>query len=308
MSSHRLSRRPLRRLPRLTYANLAATAALVIAVGGTGVPVEAAKAVKKIAANAVGTAQLKANAVTGAKIKDRSITEYDIAYGRLGGNEIKDGSLGGIDVADGSLGGADIADGSLGGADIADGSLGGDDIAPRSVSGQKLVEGSVGSYELTDNSISSADIANDTITNDDIKDGALAATKLAPDAFWTLSRYVSGEPIVAESTISGYEDSAYKADGTDDVRAVSVSFPAWISGAVSPTIVSAGGGGVCGGTFGDPAAPAGRLCVYVASGATNLADGGLVVRNTSSRGFSLTHTPAAAGLTEVQLTWAYTAS
>jgi hypothetical protein len=61
--------------PRLTYANVVATLALFIALGG------ASYAAFKLPKNSVGNRQLKKNSVTGAKVKDDSLTGADIAGG-----------------------------------------------------------------------------------------------------------------------------------------------------------------------------------------------------------------------------------
>ncbi|CAB4882534.1 unannotated protein [freshwater metagenome] len=62
---------PRRIRSRLTYANLTATLALFIALGGVSY------AAVKLPANSVGTAQIKSNAVTGAKVKNKSLTAAD---------------------------------------------------------------------------------------------------------------------------------------------------------------------------------------------------------------------------------------
>jgi len=63
---------------RLTYANVMATIAVFIALGGTSY------AISKLPKNSVGTKQLKKNAVTGAKVKDRALTGTDIVESTLG--------------------------------------------------------------------------------------------------------------------------------------------------------------------------------------------------------------------------------
>jgi hypothetical protein len=62
----------------LTYANVVATLALFIALGG------ASYAALKIPKNSVGPAQLKANAVNSSKVKPNSLTGADIDLSRLG--------------------------------------------------------------------------------------------------------------------------------------------------------------------------------------------------------------------------------
>jgi hypothetical protein len=77
----------------LSYANVMATIAVFIALGGGAYAVGLKR-------NSVGTKQLKPNAVIGAKVADSS----------LGGSDIADGSVGPSDISDGSVGPSDISD------------------------------------------------------------------------------------------------------------------------------------------------------------------------------------------------------
>jgi len=78
---------------RLTYANVVATIALFIALGG------ASYAAIKLPKNSVGTKQLKKNAVTGAKLKNEAITAAKVKKGALTGNQINASSLGTVPSA-----------------------------------------------------------------------------------------------------------------------------------------------------------------------------------------------------------------
>lgn len=60
---------------RLTYANVTASIALFLALGGIS------WAAATLPKNSVGSAQLKKNAVTSAKVKDGSLTKRDLAKG-----------------------------------------------------------------------------------------------------------------------------------------------------------------------------------------------------------------------------------
>ncbi len=64
---------------RLTYANVIATLALFIAIGGAS-----ALAASKLAKNSVGTKQIKNGSVTGIKIKKGTITGTNINLAKLG--------------------------------------------------------------------------------------------------------------------------------------------------------------------------------------------------------------------------------
>ncbi len=68
--------------PRLTYANVIATLALFLALGGG-----AAFAASTLGKNSVGGKQLKRNAVTGAKVKDGSLAAADFKAGQLPAGE-----------------------------------------------------------------------------------------------------------------------------------------------------------------------------------------------------------------------------
>lgn len=72
----------------LTYANVIATLALFIALGGAGY------AATQLPRNSVGSGQLKAGAVTAAKIKD----------GAVDGARIRDHSVSAVDLAPGTFG------------------------------------------------------------------------------------------------------------------------------------------------------------------------------------------------------------
>lgn len=72
---------------RLSYANVIATIALFVSLGGGAV------AALRVPDNSVGTKQLKHNAVTGGKVRNGSLTGADVKAGSLTGEDIKRGSL-----------------------------------------------------------------------------------------------------------------------------------------------------------------------------------------------------------------------
>jgi hypothetical protein len=90
--------------PKLTYANVMATIAVFIALGG------ASYAAMKLPKNSVGAKQLKKNAVTTAKVKNEAITAAKVKKGTLTGAQISASTLGTVPNA-GNAGNAD----SLGG-------------------------------------------------------------------------------------------------------------------------------------------------------------------------------------------------
>jgi hypothetical protein len=81
---------------RFTYANVVATLALFIAVGGAS-----AFAATQLPKNSVGTKQLKKGAVNTAKIKDGAVAETKIKDGAVTGAKIKPGTIGAGALASG---------------------------------------------------------------------------------------------------------------------------------------------------------------------------------------------------------------
>jgi hypothetical protein len=74
--------------PKFTFANVVATLALFIALGG------ASYAALKLPKNSVGAKQLKKNAVTEAKIKNESVSAAKVKKGTLTGAQINASTLG----------------------------------------------------------------------------------------------------------------------------------------------------------------------------------------------------------------------
>jgi hypothetical protein len=83
---------------RLTYANLMATIAVFIALGG------ASYAAVRLPKNSVGTKQIKKGAVTGAKIKNGAVTGAKIKNGTINGAKIKNGTITGAKIDVSTLG------------------------------------------------------------------------------------------------------------------------------------------------------------------------------------------------------------
>jgi hypothetical protein len=138
-------------LGRLTYANLMATTAVFIAIGGgayaAGLAKNSVKS-KQIKNGAVKTADLKNNAVKGAKVKDGSLT------------------------------GGDLLDGSVGSADVTDESLTSGDLGPDSVGTTEIQTDGVAATEVQDNSLDSGEIIDNSLFSADLGSGSVRATEL----------------------------------------------------------------------------------------------------------------------------------
>ena len=79
--------------PRATYANVMATLALFVALGG------GAYAATALPANSVGSKQLKNGSVVAAKIKNNAVTRSKILHDSLTGVDIKESSLAKVSAA-----------------------------------------------------------------------------------------------------------------------------------------------------------------------------------------------------------------
>ena len=88
---------------RLSYANVIATIALFVALGGGAYAA-------KVAKNSVGASQIKKNAVGASEIKANAVGASEVAAGAVGSAEVVDGSLVGADIAESTLGQVPSAD------------------------------------------------------------------------------------------------------------------------------------------------------------------------------------------------------
>ena len=227
--------------PRLTYANVASTLALVVAVGGGGAAVAAAGLAKDsvgsqqirdrsilardIQLNSIGThritdgsllgADLRPETVTGKQVGDGSLTGADLRSGTLTGTHVADGSLTGADLADGTLTGRLLAPGSVTGSLLADGTLTGDKLAAGSLTGSLLADGAVAGDKLADGAVAGDKLADGAVTGDKVADGALTGDHVANDSLTgddidesTLDLDLQAAPgaIVVASTPSGQTD------------------------------------------------------------------------------------------------------
>ena len=111
--------------PKLTYANVVATLALFIAIGGA-----TAFAASKLPNRSVGEPQLRPGAVTAEKLRTNAVTAPKIKAGA-----VKQGKL-----ASGSVTAAKMTAGAIENGSLAPNSVTNDKIAPEAVTGDKIAE------------------------------------------------------------------------------------------------------------------------------------------------------------------------
>ena len=95
--------------PKLTYANVVATLALFIAIGGAS-----AFAASQLGKNSVGSKQLKKNSVTRAKIKNEAMIGVKVKNDTVTGAQINSSTLGVVPAA--NIAGSAPPTGPAGGA------------------------------------------------------------------------------------------------------------------------------------------------------------------------------------------------
>ncbi|HET7455225.1 MAG TPA: hypothetical protein VFJ76_06860 [Solirubrobacterales bacterium] len=224
--------------PKLNYANVIATIALFVALGGAAVAAGLPK-------NSVGTNQIKRGAVTAAKIKRGAITSGKIApkgvtAGKLGANAVLPGNLG-----NGIISTEKISDGAVTAAKIKNGV----------VTTNKLDNGAVTSAKLGENSVNSAKLT----------DGSVSVNKLGKSVIGQLqtSGLEGGRTLRGQFDVGG---GGVKTEPKDEAHgAISYQFP--LQTPPQATVVQMGQTSPdCAGRGGDnqtPQAAPGHLCIYI---------------------------------------------
>jgi len=266
--------------PKLNYANVIATVALFVALGGAAVAAGLPK-------NSVGTNQIKRGAVTAAKIKRGAITSGKIApkgvtAGKLGANAVLPGNLG-----NGIISTEKISDGAVNAA--------------------KIKNGVITTNKLTNGAVNTGKLGDDAVTSGKLADGAVTPAKLSAGVVGQLlSTLKSGE------TLRGVFDVGATAAAAGDTSHGGVSFQFPLANAPAVTVLqpgqtSANCSGLGGGNNQTPQATGGNLCVYVTASADLAEIDPLVVENNTRLGFGLTAKAKDPGSYYAYGQWAVTA-
>jgi hypothetical protein len=171
---------------RLTYANVTATLALFVALGGTGY---AAATLQK---NSVGAKQLKNGAVTTSKLHQGAVTASKVAKNSLTGKQIIAGTLGTVPSAThattaGSAAPSGAASGALSGSypspSIADGAIITPKLADGAITTPKLADSAITTPKLADGAVDSAKVADSSLRLSDLGGSTNDGTSTVGSAF-----------------------------------------------------------------------------------------------------------------------------
>ena len=254
--------------PQLSYANVIATIALFVALGGAAVAAGLPR-------NSVGTNQLKKGAVSAAKLKRGAVTS-----GKIGPKAVTAGKLGANAVLPGNLG---------------------DGI----ITTNKLSDGAVIASKIKNGVVTTNKLTNGAVTTAKLGDGSVTLGKLADNVSPLLGTLKTGQTLRGVFSLGSTADSLSVETIRDSI---SLQFPLLNTPTVTVLKsgeTSANCGGLGGGQT--PAATGGNLCVYVTESKGLDATTPLAAENNTRLGFGLVAKSEAAGEYYAYGQWAVTA-
>ncbi|HYC80877.1 MAG TPA: hypothetical protein VEB65_03765 [Solirubrobacterales bacterium] len=287
-----MKRSTLRRfVPRPTYANVIASIALFVALGGAAIAAGLPR-------NSVGPNQLKRGAVTPAKIRKNAVTAGKLAPGavtpgKLGANAVLPGNLG-----NGIISTAKLADSAVIAAKIRNGSVTTNKLNNGAVNAAKLADDAVNVNKLGNNAVTAAKLANKAVTPEKLS--------FAVSTPGTVSTLAPGQ------TLRGVIDVGGTAVAANDVAKGAVSYAMPLAAPPQVTILKPGEATAsCPGLgvgASSPIAAPGNLCIYLGL-APNLNEAELpkLVEANTRLGFGLAVKAKAAGEFFALGNWAVTA-
>lgn len=245
-------------LPRLTYANVIASLALFIALGGAAVAAGLPK-------NSVGPKQIKKGAVTAKAIRSKAVRSGKIApkavtAGKLGPNAVLPGNLG---------------PGIINTSKLAASAVTAEKIRNNVVTTNKLNNKAVTAAKIAEKGVATGNLAEGAVTTGKLADGAVTAAKLNGEVLNNVQPLKSGQTLRGVFDLGGTESEAEaKVGETPPVARGSLTFQQALLNTPAVSVVPKGGPypAQCPGLGGGettPAAAAGWLCIY-ATTETNL--------------------------------------
>jgi hypothetical protein len=239
-------------VPRLTYANVIASLALFIALGGAAVAAGLPK-------NSVGKTQLKKGAVTSKALANKAVTA-----GKIGPKAVVAGKLGPNAVLPGNLG-AGIIDSTK----ISAAAVTAEKIKNNVVTTNKLNNGAVTSQKLAASGVGTTNLADNAVTNQKIANATISKEKLAAGVLGNVENLKTGQTERGTFSLGGTKAAASKASafGTVSFQQILAANPTVIEviakGTTTGNCKGLGGGNTT------PEAGPGVACLYLTT-ETNL--------------------------------------
>jgi hypothetical protein len=239
--------------PRLTYANVIASLALFIALGGAAVAAGLPK-------NSVGPQQLKKGAVTAKAIRKQAVTSGKIApkavvAGKLGPNAVLPGNLG-----------AGIIDTSK----ISAGAVTAEKIKNNVITTNKLNTNAVTTAKIADLNVTTGKLAESAVTSAKLGNGAVTKAKLSNEVLNNVEPLKSGQTLRGVFSLGGTKEAgkAASAFGAISFQQPLTANPTAVQviakvASFTPQCPGLGNGSTT------PEAAAGTVCLYVTT-ETNL--------------------------------------
>jgi hypothetical protein len=243
-------------LPRLTYANVIASLALFIALGGAAVAAGLPK-------NSVGPNQIKKGAVTARAIRKQAVTTGKIkpravTAGKLGANAVLPGNLG-----SGIISASKIAAGAVTAEKIANNVVTTNKLNNKAVTAAKIAEKGVATGNIADGAVTVAKLANGAVTKEKLAAGLIGNVETLKTGQTERGVFSLGGTLPGETStepISAYGSISFQQLLAANPAAVVVVPKAGPFPAQCPSL---GGGNTT------PEAVAGVLCLYLTT-ETNL--------------------------------------
>jgi hypothetical protein len=253
--------------PRLTYANVTASLALFLALGGAAVAAGFPK-------NSVGPRQIKRGAVTA-----RALRKNSVRAGKIAPRSVVAGKLGPRAVEPANLG-----PGIIGTSKISAGAVIAAKIRNNVVTTNKLNHNAVTTQKLADDSVTTAKLAEGAVGGAKLADGAVTADKLAPEVLNDVSPLKTGQTLRGVFDVGGAKGTA---KGQPSVARGSITLQQPLLNTPAVVVVAKGGPYTAqcqglGAGEASPAAAPGDLCIYLTT-ATGLSAGGPLTTEMPSR-------------------------
>jgi hypothetical protein len=254
--------------PKLTYANVIASIALFVALGGAAVAAGLPK-------GSVGPRQLKHGAVTAAAIRKQAVTS-----GKLAPKSVIAGKLGPNSVLPGNIGNG-------------------------AVSSAKIGAGAVIASSIKNGVVTTNKLANANVTTAKLADGSVTNAKLGAEVGPLLGTLKTGQTLRGVFDLGATAGAAGELSRTGVSYQFPISGNAPAVTVLKKGLTSANCPGI--GSGQTPAATAGNLCIYLTEEVNLDATAPLTAENNTRLGFGLAAKSSAAGDVTAFGQWAVTA-